>query len=204
MTQAKMKQAEQKLYGVLMAPDTIKFERVLPGPVERVWEYLTDAKKRGEWFAGGPMDLRVGGEVRFEFRNSELSGHPNDYPEEKKGAQDSCEDDHAKDHGCGSKQGQGDVMVGKILKIEKPRLLKFTFTCHNLPTEVEFQLEPRGEGTLLRIIHSNVTNRDVLIGVSAGWQTHVGIMADKMAGVRPQPFWTTHGELAKKYGAAFG
>lgn len=201
MTKVQMKQSnEQKLYGVLLAPDTIRFERLLPGSVELVWEYLTDAKRRGEWFAGGPMDLRVGGEVRFEFKNSELSGHKDDFPEGKDKSADQCEDDHR----CGSKQGQGDVMVGKILKIEKPRLLKFTFTCHNLPTEVEFQLEPRGSDTLLRIIHSNVTNRDVLIGVSAGWQTHVGIMADKMAGIKPQPFWTTHAQLAKEYESVLG
>ncbi len=209
MTQAQktstQKKEEQNLYGVKIAPETIRFERVLPGPAERVWEYLTDSKKRGEWFADGPMDLRVGGEVRFEFRNSELSGHENDYPPGKESAADKCEDDDAKDdHGCGSKQGQGDVMVGMILQIDKPRLLKFTFTCHNLPTEVQFELEPRGKDTLLRIIHSKVTSRDVLIGVTAGWQTHVGILADKMAGVNPQPFWTTHSVLAAEYEKLFG
>lgn len=69
MTKVQMKQSnEQKLYGVLLAPDTIRFERLLPGSVELVWEYLTDAKKRGEWFAGGPMDLRVGGRCGSSLR----------------------------------------------------------------------------------------------------------------------------------------
>jgi len=30
----------------------------LPGPIERVWEYLTDPDKRARWFAGGPMEPR--------------------------------------------------------------------------------------------------------------------------------------------------
>ena len=27
-------------YGVLTAPDTLRIERLLPGPIERVWQYL--------------------------------------------------------------------------------------------------------------------------------------------------------------------
>ena len=33
-------------YGVVTAPDTVKIERMLPGPIERVWAYLTDPAKR--------------------------------------------------------------------------------------------------------------------------------------------------------------
>ena len=48
-------------YGVVTEPRTIRMERLLPGPIERVWDYLTDSAKRGKWFAAGKMDLRVGG-----------------------------------------------------------------------------------------------------------------------------------------------
>ena len=36
---------------------TVQFVRILPGPIERIWAYLWDGKKRGEWFAGeyGPF-----------------------------------------------------------------------------------------------------------------------------------------------------
>jgi hypothetical protein len=34
-------------YGVVTAPDTVHLERLLPGPIERVWSYLTDSEKRG-------------------------------------------------------------------------------------------------------------------------------------------------------------
>jgi len=39
---------------------TVRLERLLPGPIERVWAYLTEADKRATWFAGGMFDLRVG------------------------------------------------------------------------------------------------------------------------------------------------
>jgi uncharacterized protein YndB with AHSA1/START domain len=196
MTNLKQKTAEQPLYGVLMGPETIKFERVLPGPVERVWEYLTDSDKRSEWFAAGPMDLKQGGEVKFKFDNSKLSGHPNDVPPKKEKADgEACADDKS----CGNTEKKPDTMAGKILQIDKPRLLKFTFMCHDVPTEVQFELEPRGKDTLLRIIHSKLSERNLMLGVTAGWQTHVGILADKMAGVKPQPFWTTHAALMAQY-----
>jgi uncharacterized protein YndB with AHSA1/START domain len=62
-----------KEYGVVTHPDTVRLERLLPGPIERVWDYLTDSKKRGTWFASGPMELRAGGSATLTFRNSNLS-----------------------------------------------------------------------------------------------------------------------------------
>lgn len=29
-------------YGVVTEPDAVRFKRVLPGPIERVWAYLTE------------------------------------------------------------------------------------------------------------------------------------------------------------------
>ncbi|MBP1860204.1 hypothetical protein J2Z75_003725 [Rhizobium herbae] len=33
-------------FGVLTAPGTLKIERLLPGPIERVWAYLTEYDRR--------------------------------------------------------------------------------------------------------------------------------------------------------------
>ena len=52
----------------LIKPSTIRFERLLPGPVERVWAYLTESKKRATWLAAGEFDLRVGGKIETAFR----------------------------------------------------------------------------------------------------------------------------------------
>jgi uncharacterized protein YndB with AHSA1/START domain len=45
----------------------MRLERLLPGPVERVWAYLTESEKRATWLCGGEFELRVGGRVRLEF-----------------------------------------------------------------------------------------------------------------------------------------
>ena len=33
-------------YGELLDENTVRFERLLPGPIERVWSYLTEGEKR--------------------------------------------------------------------------------------------------------------------------------------------------------------
>jgi hypothetical protein len=60
-------------YGTVTEPQTVRFERILPGPIERVWEYLTDSEKRGMWLASGKMEPRVGAEFELRFDHESLS-----------------------------------------------------------------------------------------------------------------------------------
>ncbi len=41
----------------------VRFERLLPGPIERVWDYLTKAELLSGWFGNGEIEARVGGKV---------------------------------------------------------------------------------------------------------------------------------------------
>src|SRR3546814_6890859 len=68
-------------YGVITEAGAIRFERLLPGPIERVWEYLVDPDKRRTWLADGPMDARAGGQFEYIWRNSELSDEVDPAPE---------------------------------------------------------------------------------------------------------------------------
>jgi hypothetical protein len=36
-------------YGALTAPATLMIQRLLPGPIERVWAYLTESDLRRQW-----------------------------------------------------------------------------------------------------------------------------------------------------------
>src|SRR5260370_20625695 len=71
-------------YGVITGPDTVRFERLLPGPIERVWACLTDSEKRGQWLASGEMEPRVGGAVVLRFENARLSPVGTPVPEKFK------------------------------------------------------------------------------------------------------------------------
>jgi uncharacterized protein YndB with AHSA1/START domain len=41
----------------------VRFERTLPGPIERVWEFLTMPERLPLWFGHGTIEPRVGGAV---------------------------------------------------------------------------------------------------------------------------------------------
>ena len=47
--------------GELKRVAMVQFERILPGPIERVWEYLTDTGKLPGWFGEGTIEPRLGG-----------------------------------------------------------------------------------------------------------------------------------------------
>ena len=58
-------------YGVLTEPATLKIQRLLPGPVERVWAYLTESKLRRQWLAAASKHIKAlenAGLIRREVR----------------------------------------------------------------------------------------------------------------------------------------
>src|SRR5437667_10109553 len=73
-------------YGALIEPATLKIQRRLPGPIERVWAYLTESDLRRQWLAAGPMEMKVGATFEFVWRNDELTTpagkRPPAFPEE--------------------------------------------------------------------------------------------------------------------------
>lgn len=169
-------------YGVATAHDTVRIERTLPGPIERVWAYLTDSEKRATWLAGGEMELRPGGRVVHVFRNSELT--PKDEPPPAKYA---------------SVAG-GHRMEGKIIACEPPRLLEYTWPEETSgDSQVRFELATKGDSVLLVVTHRRLAKRGVMISVAAGWHTHLGILADRLAGRTPGGFWSTHMRLEAEY-----
>ena len=165
----------------LVEPGTVKLERLLPGPVERVWAYITESDKRAKWLCAGEFDLRVGGKVRLQFDNKKLSGDEAT-PEEFKGREK-----HASE--------------GVITRLEPLRLLTHTWQWDDNDTEVTYELQPRGKQVLLTIVHRRVRGRDVVANVMGGWDVHTGILADILNGVAPRSFWKTHSRLAQEYGA---
>jgi uncharacterized protein YndB with AHSA1/START domain len=51
--------ATRDAYGILTEPATLEIKRLLPGPIERVWAYLTESDLRRQWFAAGEMDMKL-------------------------------------------------------------------------------------------------------------------------------------------------
>lgn len=51
--------------GMLVNKDTIKLERLLPGPIERVWKYWTEAELLTDWLMPGSIENKPSGLIEF-------------------------------------------------------------------------------------------------------------------------------------------
>jgi uncharacterized protein YndB with AHSA1/START domain len=165
----------------LVEPGTVRLERLLPGPVERVWAYITESDKRAKWLAAGEFDLRVGGRVHLEFDNAKLSAG-------------SATPEKYKDRGTGQ-------FDGVITRLEPMKLLAHTWTWNGGDTEVTYELTPRGKDVLLTIVHKRL-GKELVPSVMGGWDVHSGILSDILSGRPPRPFWSTHEKLEQEYAAA--
>ena len=92
-------------YATRIAPDAVRLERLLPGPIERVWAFLTESDQRARWLAAGDMELRSGGKVELHFDHDNISPEPT--PAKYRDMPMS--------------------FTGKVLRCEPPRLLEFTW-----------------------------------------------------------------------------
>jgi uncharacterized protein YndB with AHSA1/START domain len=170
-----------QVYGVVTEPGTLRLERVLPGPIERIWSYLTDSEKRGKWLATGAMEPRVGGRVDLHFEHARLSNVAEVVPAKYKGQEVSD-------------------FSGRISRWDPPRLLAYSWgESRGGNSEVSFELTPRGNDVALVITHRRLAGRDEMISVAAGWHAHIAILIDHLAGRTPKGFWGVHTQLEAEY-----
>lgn len=164
-------------YGVLSEPLTLQIQRRLPGPVERVWAYMTESELRGRWLARGDMELKQGGRVELIWRNDELSATPSPRP-----------DGFAEEM----------RMETTIHRVDPPRLLSFGWADGS---DVTFELEPQGSEVLLTVTHRRLPDRATLLKVAAGWHAHLDILVEDAHDRPPQPFWPAWQRLHGEYDA---
>ncbi|WP_159587014.1 SRPBCC family protein [Chelativorans xinjiangense] len=171
--------------GVATATDTVRFERLLPGPVERIWAYLTESDKRRQWLAGCEMELKVGGRADLLFKHSEFTDEP---------APEKYAEMNAKGH----------PSQHHITEIDPPRLLAMTWPGEDdRESEVVFELFPEGEKVLLVVTHKRLADRGEMANVASGWHAHLGILATALEGGKIKRFWSRIPELEAEYQRRF-
>jgi uncharacterized protein YndB with AHSA1/START domain len=125
---------------------------------ETVWELLADPAEATRWMGqAASFDLRPGGAYRVDVI-------------------------------------PGNVARGEFVEIDPPRRLVFTWGWESggsadlVPpgsTTVEFELEPRGDGTLLRFRHRDLPSAESAASHSHGWDHYLGRLAVVAAGGDP-------------------
>jgi len=160
--------------GVFLDNSTVRFERLLPGPIERVWNYLTKSEYLETWLAGARGDWRPGGEITLAFTFS---------------AQDECGDSSCK---------------GVIQDYDPPRLLSYSWTELDPAGKakpasiVRFELSPEGDEVRLVLTHRKLA-ADEMPGFGAGWDSHLHYLAARLGGEPVKPFSEVFQPALKHY-----
>lgn len=171
-------------YGTMLDETTIRFERTLPGPIERVWAYIVESDKRAKWLCGGETALAVDGAVEMRFHHASMV--------DQSPAEDVRPEKYA---------DMGDVVTfgGKVTAIDAPRLLSHTWVFEGAESEVTYELTERGEQVQLVLTHRRLNSDEEKLSVAAGWHTHLLILSEHLHGRKAPLFWTTHTELEGEY-----
>jgi uncharacterized protein YndB with AHSA1/START domain len=167
--------ATMDAYGVLTEPATLTIQRLLPGPIERVWAYLTESELRSRWLAAGQMEMKVGAPVELVWRNDELTNppgqRPSGFPEEQR-------------------------MQSRITELDPPRKLAIAWQGSG---DASFELEQKGKEVLLTVIRRRLPDRGTMLMFGAGWHMHLDILVAHATGKKPEPFWDGWSRLKKEY-----
>ena len=121
------------------------------------------------------MELRESASFSLTWRNDELTDPPGRRPE-----------------GSSSEH----TLQSTILAVDPPHSLAFTFGTAG---EVRFTLTEKGRNVLLTVVHKRVPDRTVLLNVTAGWHTHLDVLAARLEGKVPEPFWDEIARLKAEY-----
>lgn len=162
-------------FGVLTEPATLTIQRVLPGPIDRVWAYLTQSDLRRQWLAAGDMEMTKGASFELVWRNDELTNPPGKRP-------DGLDGKHQ--------------LECTITELDPPHRLGFTWGRSG---GVNFELSEQGKHVLLTVTHHRLPDQAMLLSVSAGWHMHLDVLVARVSGTEPEPFWDGWARLREEY-----
>jgi DNA-binding transcriptional ArsR family regulator/uncharacterized protein YndB with AHSA1/START domain len=166
--------AKLDAYSAPSEPAALTIQRILPGPIVRVWAYLTES----DFPANGWRRVN-GDEGRHAFeliwRNSELTGP--------------------------ARQAAGRIWRRAWLAEPDHRARSATQTRLHLGKERRPHLRARAEGreVSLTVIHRRLPDRGMMLGVSVAWHADPALLVARPSGNEPEPFWDGWSRLKAEY-----
>lgn len=146
--------------GVLRDLHTVEFKRLIPGPIELAWEYLTKRELLKTWFADVTLEPRLGGAVDVTFDK------------------DTCGGCSAGVHGTIFEFRPPHVIAFTWIQ---RRAQPDGSIADSDEGEVRFELTERGEKVLLTLLHSRLPTSE-LSSHGAGWHAYLENLEARISG----------------------
>jgi uncharacterized protein YndB with AHSA1/START domain len=157
--------------GKIIDESTCRFERVLPAPIEKVWQYLTSSECLPEWLGEGSIDQRFGGKVKLQFDNSDVES-----------------------------DRKFESVEGTVTFIDPLRALAYSWgePGSDKATQVSMQVTSVGDQTTLVLTHSQLPT-EAMAEVMAGWHAILDALKARLAGLTPTKFSKRFKEVLQTY-----
>ena len=162
-------------HGVLAPDKTLRIQRRLPGPIERVWSYLTDSDLRRQWLASGAMQLQPGASFELVWRNDELSNSAAERPD-----------------GFAAESRA----TCQFIEVDPPRRMRYVWPGVG---EVSIELEAADGDVLLTLTHRQLVGERLILNVSAGWHTHLALLVARLENTPAPSLWATWTKVRSEY-----
>jgi uncharacterized protein YndB with AHSA1/START domain len=179
--------------GSLVEPTTMRFERLLPGPIERVWDYLTRPELLTTWLGiAASIDVREGGKLELTMDHGEKGRLPDDVKSKLVDADKITPKVH-----------------GTVTRVVPGRALAYTWedamSDPKAPlagrSEVTFELEPRGENVLLTLTHRRIIPKFAPQALG-GWHTLLDLLEARTRNEPSFDFFDRFEDNLKRYSTA--
>lgn len=164
----------EHLFGKVVNDHTVRFERLLPGPIEEVWNYFSSPEHLSSWLASTNIEPRLGGRIELNFDRSQMSeGKLN-----------------------------GGRIIGLINGFEPLRKIAFSWMdiTDDLDSAVSVELADHGDQTSVVLTHSRLP-KDRMHEFLASWHTHLDILAALLSNAVPPLFGKRFNQVLHKYAA---
>jgi hypothetical protein len=88
---------------------------------------------------------------------------------------------------------KGATWTEQVLRFDPPRLLETTFQGGKNGT-VTYELRPDGAKTRLVLTHSGIVSPVGAQDFGSGWNSHLAVLAERLAGRGVRNFWELHAQ----------
>jgi uncharacterized protein YndB with AHSA1/START domain len=163
--------------GSILDLHTVEFKRLIPGPIELAWDYLTKPELLKTWFANVSLEPCVGGAVVVHFGDG--------------------------DHTCDTGGIRGTVREFREPHVIaftwfQQRLQPDGSRKSSDEGAVRFELAERGDKVLLTLLHTGLPLHE-LANHSAGWNAYLDNLDSLMSGRGTIDFMAVFQELHPRY-----
>jgi uncharacterized protein YndB with AHSA1/START domain len=146
--------------GSVLDLHTLEYKRLLPGPIELAWDYLTRPELLKSWFNEVTLEPRVGGAIEVRFSNG-------------KGE-------------CGAAGVRGVIREfhrphAFAFSWVQQRVQPDGSTSASDEGEVRFELEQKGDKVLLTLRHAGIPTHE-LPNYGGGWHAYLDSLDSRIAG----------------------